>query len=229
MRDAAYRIYFWYCRFTMPRRVALAQAVPRRPGRPRSEAARKAVIRSTLVLLERVGFNELSIESVAARAGVGKATVYRWWPNKADLVVAAFVSAVEEELRFPSAGSVLESIHQQMRRWAEIFRSPLGHIVATVIGAGQSEPEMLHAFQNHWVEPRRVEARKLLRQAIEKGEIRAGLGPDLILDLLYGPLYLRLLLKHAALDEKFVNTVFDIVSGALSRRSGSRVLQQQRP
>jgi hypothetical protein len=103
-----------------------------------------------------------------------------------------------------------------MKRWAVIFRSPIGQIVATVIGAGQSEPEILEAFQTHWVEPRRVEARKLLRQAIEKGEIRAGLDPDLILDLLYGPLYLRLLLKHAALDEKFVNKVFDVVSGALS-------------
>ena len=69
--------------------------------RPRSEKARKAVIRATLKLLERVGFNELTIEAVAARAGVGKATVYRWWPNKAELVIAAFSSAVEKELRFP--------------------------------------------------------------------------------------------------------------------------------
>src|SRR4030088_1238368 len=119
----------------MPRIATVANAL-RRPGRPRSEKARKAVIRSTLALLKRVGFNELTIESVAAHAGVGKATVYRWWPNKAELVIASFVSAVEEELRFPVAGSVLESVHQQMRRWASIFRSPLGQIVATVIGAG---------------------------------------------------------------------------------------------
>lgn len=200
----------------MPRHVAVATAVNRRPGRPRSEKARRAVIRSTLALLERVGFNELTIEAVASRAGVGKATVYRWWPNKAELVVAAFVSAVEEELRFPSAGPVLQSIHEQMKRWAPIFRSPLGQIVATVIGAGQSEPEILDAFQNHWVEPRRIEARRLLQQAIDKGEIRVGLDPDLILDLLYGPLYLRLLLRHAPLDEKFVNKVFDVVSLAVS-------------
>src|SRR5215475_5751765 len=174
----------------MARIATSSLALARGPGRPRSERARKAVIRSSLALLNRMGFNELSIEAVAAHARVGKATVYRWWPNKAELVIDAFVSAVEKELRFPSAGSVLESIHQQMKRWAVIFRSPLGQIVATVIGAGQSEPEMLDAFQNHWVEPRRVEARKLLRQAIEKGEIRAGLDPDLILDLLYGPLYL---------------------------------------
>ena len=187
----------------------------RRPGRPRSEKARKAVIRSTLKLLERVGFNELTMEAVAARAGVGKATVYRWWPNKAELVIAAFASAVEEELRFPSAGAVLESIHQQMKRWAVIYRSALGQIVTAVIGAGQSDPEILEAFRAHWVEPRRIEARALLRNAQKNGEIRADLDPDVVLDLLYGPLYLRLLLKHAPLDENFVNMVFENVSPTL--------------
>lgn len=206
----------------MPRHAPSASIVSRGPGRPRSEKARQAVIRSTLVLLERVGFNDLSIESVAARAGVGKATVYRWWPSKAELVIAAFVSAVEDELRFPSAGPVMESIHEQMRRWASIFRSPLGQIVATVIGAGQSEPEILEAFRAHWVKPRRVEARKLLQKAMEQGEIHAGLDPDMVLDLFYGPLYLRLLLRHAPLDEQFVNTVFEFVSSALSEMSAGR-------
>src|SRR5258708_25555604 len=87
----------------MPRLATVANAVPRGPGRPRSEKARKAVIRSTLALLKRVGFNELTIESVAARAGVGKATVYPGWPNKAELVIASFVSAVGADLRFVSA------------------------------------------------------------------------------------------------------------------------------
>jgi len=190
--------------------------VPKRPpGRPRSEKVRNAIIRSTLALIERVGFDELTMEGVAARARVGKATVYRWWPNKAELVIDAFVSAVGEELRFPDAGPLLVSIHAQMQRWVPIFRSPLGQIVATVIGAGQSQPEILEAFQKHWVEPRRIEARRLLRQAIANREIRDDLDPDAILDLLYGPLYLRLLLRHAPLDTKFVNDVFRVISPAL--------------
>ncbi|PYV47823.1 MAG: TetR family transcriptional regulator [Acidobacteria bacterium] len=204
----------------MLRNATAAVVAVRSPGRPRSEKARKAVIRSTLSLLNRTGFHELSIEAVAAHAGVGKATVYRWWSNKAELVIDAFVSAVEKELRFPSAGPVLESLHVQMRRWAVIFRSPLGQIVATVIGAGQSEPEILEAFRSHWVEPRRVEARRLLRQAMSDGEIRADIDPDTALDLLYGPLYIRLLLKHAPLDEDFVDMVFAIVSPVLSIKSG---------
>ena len=209
---------------------------PRAPGRPRSEKARKAVIRSTLALLKRVGFHELTIEAVAARAGVGKATIYRWWPNKAELVIDAFVSAVEDELRFPRTGPVMESIHEQMKRWAPIFRSPLGQIVATVIGAGQSDPEILEAFRAHWTEPRRAEARPLLERARKSGEIRADLDPDMVFDLLYGPLYLRLLLKHAPLDEAFVDSVFEVMSPLLqgdantqplpsSDRRGSQVTQ----
>jgi len=206
---------------TMPKPATKAKEAPRTRGRPRSEKARKAVIQSTLALLNRVGFNELTMEAVASRAGVGKATIYRWWPNKAELVIDSFVWAVEEELRFPSAGPVLESIHEQMRRWAVIFRSPLGQIVATVIGAGQSDPEILQAFRAHWVEPRRIEARRLLRLAMENGEVRDDLDPDTVLDLLYGPLYVRLLLKHAPLDENFVNTVFEVVRPVLAagRRS----------
>jgi AcrR family transcriptional regulator len=191
--------------------------VPARgPGRPRSEKVRKAVIGSTLALLKRVGFDDLTIEAVAGRAGVGKATIYRWWPNKADLVIDAFAAAVEDELRFPSGSSALASIHQQMRRWAPILRSPLGQIVATVIGAGQSDPEILKAFRAHWTEPRRVEARRILRRAQVDGQIRADLDPDLILDLFYGPLYLRLMLKHAPLDEDFVDTVFRGVSSIVA-------------
>jgi len=229
--DSAYEVFgcetvrigfiFATVTMTMSKPATYTREVARAPGRPRSEKARKAVIQSTLALLNRVGFHELSVESVAARAGVGKATIYRWWPNKAELVIDSFVWAVEEELRFPSAGPVLASIHEQMRRWAVIFRSPLGQIVATVIGAGQSDPEILHAFRAHWVEPRRVEARRLLRLAMEKGEIRDDLEPDTVLDLLYGPLYVRLLLKHAPLDEYFVNTVFKDVSPVLTAKPPS--------
>src|SRR5271166_6046878 len=78
----------------------------RLPGRPRSEQARQAILRSTLKLLENTSFPDLSIEAIAAHAGVGKATVYRWWPNKGALAVDAFASSSEEELHFPDTGSV---------------------------------------------------------------------------------------------------------------------------
>src|SRR5277367_695380 len=147
--------------------------IARAPGRPRSEEARKAILLSTVELLKESGFSDLSIESIAAHAGVGKATVYRWWPNKAALVIDAFVSVVGSELSYPTVGPALEAFRAQMERWVPIFNSPLGKVIAAVIGAGQSDPEIIEAFRAHWVEPRRREARVLIAQGVKAGEIRA--------------------------------------------------------
>src|SRR5580658_9638989 len=102
----------------------------RAPGRPRSEQARQAILRSTLKLLGKKGFSELTIEAVAAHAGVGKATVYRWWPNKAALIADAFASSTTRKLHFPDTGSVLTDMSQLMRQLIKVFRSRRGRIVA---------------------------------------------------------------------------------------------------
>jgi AcrR family transcriptional regulator len=195
-----------------------AAVVARAPGRPRSQKARKSILRSTIGLLQRVGFGELSIEAIAAHAGVGKATVYRWWPNKAALVIDAFAASVEQELRFPQTGSAIKGIRYQMERWTQVFRSPLGQVIAAVIGAGQSDPEILEAFRQHWVEPRRREARELLRRGIKSGEIRGDIDPDTILDIFYGPLYLRLLVRRAPLTSKFVEAICSLAAPGLQRQ-----------
>src|ERR1700690_2090014 len=103
-------------------KTALESVSPARsPGRPRSEEARKAILESTLDLLKKSGFSDLSIESIAAHAGVGKATLYRWWPNKDALEIDAFVSAVGAELRYPSTGPAEKAFREQMERWVPVF------------------------------------------------------------------------------------------------------------
>ena len=109
----------------------------RSPGRPRSENARRAILHSTLCLLQRIGFPELTIESIAIDAGVSKATVYRWWPNKGALVVDAFASSTESKLHFPDTGSVYQDVALQMQQVIAIFRSRRGKIVAALLGAGR--------------------------------------------------------------------------------------------
>jgi AcrR family transcriptional regulator len=191
---------------------------PRAPGRPRSEEARKAILQSTVELLKKFGFSDLSIESIAAHAGVGKATVYRWWPNKAALVIDAFVSVVGAELRYPSKGPALDVFRAQMERWVPIFNSPLGKVIAAVIGAGQSDPEILEAFRAHWVEPRRREARELISQSVKAGELRGDIDSETIMDILYGPLYLRLMVRNRPLTLEMVNEIFSVVLPGLKPR-----------
>src|SRR5437764_11266208 len=154
---------------------ARASSGKRAPGRPRSEDARKAILRSTLKLLQETGFPDLSIEAIAADADVGKATVYRWWPNKAALVADAFSSSADEELRFPNTGSVRDDVAIQMKHLVRVLRGRRGRIVAALIGGGQSDPELIQAFRERFMMPRRQEAYGILRRGIARGELRKDL------------------------------------------------------
>jgi AcrR family transcriptional regulator len=191
----------------------------RPPGRPRSEESRQSILRSTLKLLkEPGGFPELSIEAIAADANVGKTTVYRWWPTKAALVADAFSSSADEELRFPDTGSVRRDMSLQMRRLIRIFRSERGKIVAALLAGGQSDPELIEAFRDRFLWPRRKQAYKTLRRGIERGELPVGSDLDLILDSLYGPIYMRFLIRHAKFDESFADEICGIVLQGLKRK-----------
>jgi AcrR family transcriptional regulator len=190
----------------------------RPPGRPRSEDARHAILRSTLKLLRRRGFADLSIEAIAADAGVGKTTVYRWWPNKGALVVDAFASSTAGELHFPDSGSVLRDVSLQLNQWLSILRSPRGCTVAAVIAAGQSDPDLLEAFRARFLRPRREEAYRTLRRGIERGELPRNLDLDVVLDILYGAIYMRFLIRHDDLTEYYVEEVCRFVlAGAAAR------------
>jgi AcrR family transcriptional regulator len=176
----------------------------RAPGRPRSQQARSSILRSTLKLLARKGFSELTIESVAAHAGVGKATVYRWWPDKAALIADAFARSTTPELHFPDTGSLLSDMSQQMCQLVEVFLSRRGRIVSALLGAGQSDPSLIAAFRERFLKPRRQEAYATLRRAIARGELRRNVDMDLLLDSLYGPIYMRFLIQHDSLNSDFV-------------------------
>jgi AcrR family transcriptional regulator len=201
----------------------------RPPGRPRSEHARQAILRSTMNLLQYTGFDDLSIEAIAADAGVGKTTVYRWWPSKGALVVDAFASGTESKLYFPDTGSVYRDVSFQMRRAVAIFRSPQGRIVAALLGAGQSDPELLEAFRARFLRPRRQEAYKTLLRGIDRGELPRGLDLDLVLDILYGAIYMRFLIRHDQLSAAYVNEVCELVlSGAAKKVLVSTRTKSQR-
>jgi AcrR family transcriptional regulator len=194
----------------------------RSPGRPRSEQARLAILRSTLKLLEKNGFSELNIEAVAAKAGVGKATVYRWWPNKAALIADAFASSATRKLHFPDTGSVRTDMSQQMRQLIKIFRSRRGRIVAAILGGGQSDRALIAAFRDRFLWPRRREAYATLQRGILRGELPEDADLDLLLDSLYGPIYMRFLIRHDKLTPDFVDGLCELVLG------GAHSAQKQR-
>jgi AcrR family transcriptional regulator len=191
----------------------------RAPGRPRSETSRQSILRSTLKLLKQNGgFPELSIEAVAADANVSKTTVYRWWPTKAALVADAFLASAEVELQFPNTGYVQKDMSLQMRRLIRILRSQRGKVVAALIAGGQSDPELIEAFRDRFLWPRRKQAYQTLQRAIDRGELPASSDLDLILDSLYGPIYLRFLIRHTKLEEPFADQICALVLRGLKHR-----------
>ena len=197
---------------TLPAALHNGNNGKRPPGRPRSEQSRLAILRSTLMLLrQQGGFPDLSIEAIAADANVSKATVYRWWPNKAALVADAFSTSAEDELRFPDTGSVQSDMSLQMRRLIRIFRSKRGKVVAALLAGGQSDPELIEAFRERFLWPRRRQAYKTLQRGIDRGELLRNSNLDLILDMLYGPIYMRFLIRHDELREEFADQLCTLV------------------
>ncbi|MGA3091444.1 MAG: TetR/AcrR family transcriptional regulator [Terriglobales bacterium] len=196
-----------------------ATAEKRAPGRPRSEQSRQSILRSTLKLLRRDGgFADLSIEAIAEDASVGKTTVYRWWPTKAALVADAFHASAIDELRFPNTGSVQHDMSLQMRRLIRVLRSRRGKIVAALLAGGQSDPELIEAFRDRFLWPRRRQAYQTLTRGIDRGELPADSDLDLILDTLYGPIYMRFLIRHDKLDEGFADEICGLVLVGLKRQ-----------
>jgi AcrR family transcriptional regulator len=183
----------------------------RPPGRPRSEESRQGILRSTLKLLTETGFPQLSIEAIAADADVSKATVYRWWPTKAALVADAFSESASDELRFPDTGSVQKDMSLQMRQVVRVFRSQRGKVVAALLGGGQSDPELIAAFRERFLWPRRRQAYQTLQRGIDRGELPADIDMNLTLDSLYGPIYMRFLIRHDELNEGFADALCGLV------------------
>jgi len=205
------------------------ESTKRKPGRPRCERARQAILSSTLKFLEVKGngFADLAIEHVAAEAGVGKATVYRWWPNKAALVADAFATSVHEKLHFPDTGSVTGDMSRQMQQLVRILRSRRGQILSVILGAGQSDATLIRAFRERFLKPRRADAYAMLQRGIMRGELPPELDLDLTLDALYGAIIFRFLVGHDGLSEDFVDELCRVVlQGATSKQQQRRTKPQ---
>jgi AcrR family transcriptional regulator len=151
----------------------------------------------------------VTVEAIAERAGVSKATVYRWWPNRAAVVMDGFLSIVSSEVPFPHTGHAREDIRIHMRRLAEAFSGKIGRTVAALIAEGQSDPELAEALRSRWLSVRRTEAKEILRLGIERGELREDLDPEVAVDVLYGPIYYRMLVGHAPIGEDFADALAD--------------------
>ena len=179
-------------------------------GRPRSEPKRQAIIDATLALIESRGFTGLSVDRIAEQAGVGKATVYRWWPTKAAVTLDAALTIATPATSHPKTGSAREDLARHLRYIIRLFRGArTGPIIAAVLGEIQHDPELAAEYQRRVQAPRRAAAKQILEDGIARGELRADLDRDDVLDLIYGPIYYRLLITHKPMSARYADTVLD--------------------
>ncbi len=173
-------------------------------GRPRSERCHNAILDATAELLEEKRYRDVSIEAIAERAGVGKQTIYKWWSSKATLAMEAYALRVMERIPAPDTGTIEGDLNFIMIRSCQVLSQ--GHMASTItglMGDAQSDPVLLSEFRGVFIASRREMVSGVLRRALLRGELRADLDIQFVLDLFYGPLWYRMLLQRAPLDEAF--------------------------
>jgi AcrR family transcriptional regulator len=186
------------------------ETTPRR-GRPRSEKARRAILEAAADLLLDQGGAHVSMDAVADRAGVSKATIYRWWPSKERLALEALVEWASAGSPPRDTGTLRGDLLALVRPWVrDIRRRRFGRVIAALITEAQSDPKFAAEYRRHFMDQRRDAMLAAFRRAIERGEAPADLDVDVALDLVYGPLYHRLLHGHAPLTDRFAQQVVDL-------------------
>jgi AcrR family transcriptional regulator len=188
----------------------------KRRGRPRSERARKAILEAAGELLVVRPLEAVSMDEVAERAGVSKATIYRWWPTKETLALDALFHEWETAPSLPDTGSLRGDLRALLRPWVRRLRGrPYGRVISALLAEAHADPTFGAEYRARFVHARREPARAVISRAIERGEIPATTNIDLALDLIYGPVYHRLLHGHAPLTDRFAQSVIDAALAGL--------------
>lgn len=159
-----------------------------------------AILTAALQLGSEVGYDALTVERLAERTGVAKTTIYRRWPNIATVVMDAFLAEAERAAPIVDLPSARDSLAASLRSLVDLYRGPHGDTLRALIARAQVDDELRQAVITRWVEPRREIARSVVRRGMAANDFRSGLDPDVVLDMIYGPIYHRLLVPYHGAD-----------------------------
>ncbi len=192
-------------------------------GRPRSEEAHKAILDATLALLVEVGFSALTVEGVAQRAGVGKATIYRRWPSKLPLVVEAFsqLPALEEV----DSGNLVEDLTAMLKSYLQLFnQTPLAAVLPSLAGERAHNPELSKLF-DPVMKARRQPLIRALERSVARGELPADLDVDLAADLIVGPIAVKVM-NGSRVNPRSVGPIVELALRGI-QSSGQRIARER--
>lgn len=202
----------------MPKRAS----GPTQLGRPRSDTAvsHAAIMDAVYELLKEIPARDLTMEAVARRAGVGKPTLYKWWPSKAALIMAMFQERLAGEFESPKTGTAEEAIRARMRRAIQQFNGLFGKVMADLIAEGQADPSVLNELYERHIGLRRASAIALVERGKAAGEFAANTDGELLIDAIVAPAFYRMLLRFAPLTEKYASALIDQVLAGVRPNRG---------
>lgn len=195
-----------------------ASIPPTRPrvGRPRSAESRRAIIQSAMSILQNDGYAALNIEAIAARAGVSKQTIYRWWSSAAFIVLEALLADMPpQETIAPDTGSLKNDLLELVRPTVRALSQRRGPVFKALIAEAQADGRFAEALRNSLMAAHREMVHAVVRRAKLRGEVVFDADEDLAADMVFGPILFRLLNGHAPLDEAYAYNLVDASIAAM--------------
>ena len=190
---------------------------PPHRGRPRSDRATQAILQAAAAVLEERGLRGMTIEEVAGRACVGKATIYRWWTTKGTLALDALLAEMIAVRPLPDTGSLRRDVHGALRAWSRMVTgTPVGQALVGIVAEAQADPALAAAWRAQVVDPLRARLRLMFERAIARGELPPGAEVEVALDLLYGAASHRLLQGHQPRTGRFLEQAANLVLAGLT-------------
>jgi len=193
---------------------------PKRRGRQRSAEAELAILDATMELLAKRPLRDVTAADIARKAGVSKATLYKWWPNKNLVALDAFLASMQAAVAIPDTGSAEHDFTIQFEAAIDFYKNSSGRLLCHFIAEGQSDPELRQLFRDRFLKPCRQNLKIIWQRGVARGEIHPSVDGDLVLDLIFGPMVYRLLVGHGPLDETQARAIIRTVFGGVRNPQG---------
>lgn len=190
---------------------------PPRAGRPRSAESHDAILAAALKLLHERGYRSVTIEGIASEAAVGKQTIYRWWRSKAEVILEAFARYTAGRIAVPDSGNLQTDLQVFLTQAFDGLTQESGEVVRGLMSEALIDPDFAEAMRDIFIASRRSALRDILFKGIQRGELASDVDIELIIDLIYGPMWYRLLNKHAPLNPRFAKQISEMIASKLTR------------